>query len=355
MSAPGRDGPAPPGTNTPLEALAPTAEGPQGGRGGSGWKVPALMMGLWLGVSAFLFLWFQAEEADSNCTAPQGATVQVEMGPASSSRHPRETPAGTQPLRIAVAPVVSPEASLARYRPLVNYVASAAGRAPELVQRPSYADVNALLREGRCDLAFVCTYAYVRGSDEFGLRALAVPVVRGRTHYHSLLVVRRDIPARDIWDTRGLRFAGADILSFTGWIYPSYLLAQRDEDIEHFYGSASVTGGHDRALEAVASGVADVAAVDDLVYEEVLANDPSIAQRVRVVAKSPPFGMPPVVAGPSVSPETAARVQDVLVHAHETDAGRRVLQASGFDRFAKPNLDDYDAIRSIASQVRGER
>jgi len=63
------------------------------------------------------------------------------------------------PLRVAVAAVISPEGTVDSYRPLLNYLGTKLGRPIELVQRRTYAEVNDLIRDGKVDLAFVCTRA----------------------------------------------------------------------------------------------------------------------------------------------------------------------------------------------------
>ena len=60
-------------------------------------------------------------------------------------------------VRIAIAPVISPEKSLTLYRRFVDYVAEKMGKAPVCLQRDTYLQVNDLVRFGRCDLAMVCT------------------------------------------------------------------------------------------------------------------------------------------------------------------------------------------------------
>ena len=66
-------------------------------------------------------------------------------------------------LRIGVAAVLSPEGTVESYAELADYLGEQLDRPAELVQRRTYAEVNALIDAGDVDLAFVCTSAYVRG------------------------------------------------------------------------------------------------------------------------------------------------------------------------------------------------
>ncbi|MBI3911913.1 MAG: PhnD/SsuA/transferrin family substrate-binding protein [Armatimonadetes bacterium] len=62
---------------------------------------------------------------------------------------------GKVALRVAVAPVISPKETLASYSDLVDYLGKRLGRPSVLLQGSSYAEVNELVRYGKCDLAFV--------------------------------------------------------------------------------------------------------------------------------------------------------------------------------------------------------
>ncbi len=102
----------------------------------------------------------------------------------------KDDPALTRPpLRMAIAGVISPKATIQSYEWLRAYLSEKLDRPVELVQRPTYADVNDLLRTGQAELGLVCTYAYVKGNREFGLELLAAPEVEGKTTYRSLVIV----------------------------------------------------------------------------------------------------------------------------------------------------------------------
>ncbi|MBI5529307.1 MAG: PhnD/SsuA/transferrin family substrate-binding protein [Deltaproteobacteria bacterium] len=261
-------------------------------------------------------------------------------------------PAGDGPaLRVAIAPVVSPETSLGLYHGLVDYLAERTGRRGVMIQRHSYSEINSIARHGSCDLAFVCTYAYVQGNRDFGLQLLAVPQVRGRTTYQSFVIVRKEQKADSILDMKGTRLASTDILSNTGWLYPEYVLHKNGHDIHEFFSEIIFTRGHDRAIRAIASGVADCAAIDSVVYEQVTAEDPSLAEALRVIGRSPEFGMPPFTVPPGTDAALRDRLRDVLLGMHENANGRAVLSRIGVDRFLRANDADYAAVREMIATV----
>lgn len=257
----------------------------------------------------------------------------------------------TNPLRVAVAAVISPKGNVESYSGLLDYIGRKLNRPVELVQRQTYAEVNDLVARGQVDLAFVCTSAYVMGQREFGMELLVAPQVNGETVYYSLLIVPADSAARTMSDLRGKVFAFTDPMSLSGRLYPTYLVQSLGATPETFFQQTFFTYSHDNAIKAVANKVADGANVDSLVYDFLVARDPSMGQRTRVIHRSPPFGIPPVVVNPHLDPPLKTRLRQILVNAAEDAEGRALLQALMIDRFVVVADEIYDSARALEAQV----
>jgi phosphonate transport system substrate-binding protein len=224
-------------------------------------------------------------------------------------------------------------------------------RPVERVQRRTYSEVNDLVRRGEVDIAFVCTSSYLVGSREFGMQLLAAPQVDGNVDYHALIIVPAYSSAQSMADLRGKIFAFTDPISFSGRVYPTYLLHQMGEKTETFFAHTFFTYSHDDAIQAVASGMADGASVDSLVYEFALKRDPTLSSRIRVIYTSPPFGMPPVVVSPDIRPQLRAQLDDVLLNMHLDVDGRAALQALDYERFVQVSKDDYRSAETVETAV----
>lgn len=280
--------------------------------------------------------------------APAGVQPLIRL----SDLEPLEVPTSdVPPLRVAVAAVLSAQSTAETYQPLLDYLSAKLGRPVELVQRRTYGEINQLIEDGEVDVAFVCTGAYVTGRDEFGMRLLAAPQVNGATVYYSNLIVPSDSPAQSLADLRGGVFAFTDPMSTTGRMYPTYLVQRLGTTPERFFSRTYFTYSHDEAIRAVAGGLADGAAVDSLVYDSVVRRDPALGAKVRVVDRSPPFGIPPVVVGPSVRPQVAAQVAEILMGMSADPEGRRALEAMQIDGFVPIEDSAYDSVRTLMKEV----
>lgn len=255
------------------------------------------------------------------------------------------------PLRVAIAAVISPKGTLESYSPLLDYLEAKLNRPVELIQRRTYLEVNDLIEHGEVDLAFVCTSAYVQGHDTFGMELLVAPQVDGKTTYNSLLIVPTDSAAQSMADLRGKVFAFTDPISLSGRIYPTFVVQQLGFTPEEFFARTFFTYSHDEAIRAVASGLADGAAVDSLVYEFAVARDPSLKEKVRVIHTSPDFGIPPVVVSPFTRPQVKLELQTLLLGMASDPEARAALASIGVDDFVLIDDSAYDGVRILLEEI----
>jgi phosphonate transport system substrate-binding protein len=246
-------------------------------------------------------------------------------------------------LRFSVAGMQSPQDTFAAYSRFLERLEAKLEVEIALVQRRTYQEVNELLASGQLDAALVCTGGYVdlERRSPGAVELVAVPVVHGRSTYQSYIVVPAASRARELSDLSGKRFAFTDELSLSGFGYPSHLLRTMGADAVTFFGSVTFTHSHDRSIDAVAKGVVDGAAVDSLIYDDLVRSAPDIRAATRVIHQSPPYGVAPVVVSTRIPPERRAAIRNALLHLHEDPEARAALGLVGFDRFSAPEPGLY--------------
>ncbi len=301
---------------------------------------------LWLAVSGLLLLLSLGSGCQSQ---PKAKRVRLHY----TEQLATETVgySGRLPLRVAVAAIISPQSTYTTYRSLLDYLGKDLGRSSQLVQRSTYAAINELVRVGQVDMAFVCTRAYVEGHDSFGMELLVVPQIHGQAVYHSYLIVSSKADIYSLAELRGHSFAFTDPLSNTGHLVPVYLLGQMGENPETFFDRTIFTYSHDNSIHSVAEGVVDAAAVDSLVYDQLVQQDPSVAEKTRIIYQSPPYGAPPVVVHPNLDQDLKEDLQQKLLHLHEDPEGQQILKKIGIDRFVLPADSAYDTVRVMMEEV----
>lgn len=258
------------------------------------------------------------------------------------------------PLRVAIAAVISPEGTAESYALLLAYLEEELGRPVEVEQRRTYAEVNDLVETGEVDLAFVCTSAYIAGRKDFDMKLLVAPVVNGETFYHSQLIVPAESAAASMADLRGKVFAFTDPMSFTGRVYPTYLLQEIGETSGDFFQRTFFTYSHDDAIRAVANGLADGAAVDSLVLNFALARDSDLQNKINIIHTSPAFGIPPVVVSPNTRPQLRVELEAIFLNMHKNPEGMDALGALDIDRFTLVSVALYDQVEEITMSSASE-
>lgn len=290
----------------------------------------------------------------AGCTQVPYPEAAVDMTPPRAPPPATDSPSARPPLRISVAAILSPQDTFSSYSRLFDLLGRRLGVPVQFVQRRTYSEVDDLLAEGKVDAALVCTGGYLDLLHRApgAVAVLAVPVVGGRSTYHSLVIVPAGASASSLAELAGKRFAFTDELSFSGHIYPSRLLHGQGHDPAHFFASTTFTRSHDRSIDAVSRGIVDGAAVDSLVYDALAVRDPSLRERTRIVDRSPPYGIMPFVVSTQVSPSVRERLREELLRLHLDPEAAPLLRELHIDRFIPPDPGLYDAAAAVMGIAR---
>lgn len=252
-------------------------------------------------------------------------------------------------LRFAIGTRISPRAMVEGRQRLAAWLGARLGRGVSVAQRETYAETNDLLARGEVDFALVCSGAFVALPAQT-IELLAAPSTKGTATYHSLVLVRKNDQATSFEDLRGRRFAFVDTLSLTGRLYPESLARKAGGA---FFTDSVYTHSHTESIRMVTTGRVEAAAVDSLVFDLMVHDDPELSSRVRVLVKSPAFGSPPIVARRGLDPSLVEAMRVTLLHMHEDEKGRALLAELGFDKFVPVDHRAYESVRHIRMQAYG--
>ena len=247
-------------------------------------------------------------------------------------------------LKIAVSAMISPTETIVYYEDLLEYISKKTNHPIELVQRETYEEINDLVESQYLDAAFVCSGAYIDGREKFGMELLVAPVVKGKPVYYSYIIVPIDSGATSFEDLRGKKFAFTDEMSNSGKLSPTYMLALINETPDSFFSEYIFTYSHDKSIEAVAKGLVDGAAVDSLIWDYNSAKNPVYTNKTKIISKSQPYGIPPIVVHPDTNPDFKIELQNILLTMHEDPEGADILKQINIDKFTITNERVYDSI-----------
>lgn len=250
-------------------------------------------------------------------------------------------------LRVAIAPVISPKSSIVFYSDLIKYLSSRAGIEIDILQKGTYSETVELLRSGLCDMAFICSGAYVSARREFSLEVLVEPVVYGKPKYHSYLIVPADSGVKSMKELRGKNFAFTDPLSLSGYLYPLSVLKKDGENPDTYFSKVIFTKSHDYSIQAVAQKIVDAASVDSLVYEYLKIENESYVLQTKVISVSEPLSIPPVVVRGNLDAGVKKKILSTLLSMHLDELGLNIMRNIHVDSFVLPLAGDYDDVETI--------
>ena len=273
--------------------------------------------------------------------------VVVDFAKTVTVEKPENRPTEAPAIRFAIAAMISPKDTVVYYRQLLDYIARNIGRDVQFIQRKTYGEINELLGKGQIDLAFICSGPYVTGKEKYGFELLATPEVQKSHFYQSYLIVNKASQFKGLEELRGQVFAFTDPDSNTGKLVPTYWLSQMAERPETFFSKTIYTYSHDNSILAVAKSLVDGAAVDSLIWEYYHRKNPVFTSKTRIIHKSEPYGIPPIVASSFLASDLKNRVRQVLFSMHRDPGGQKILSELMIDRFTPPRDAWYDSIRSI--------
>jgi len=89
------------------------------------------------------------------------------------------------------------------------------------------------------------------------------------------------------------------------------------------------------------------------VYDFAIRREPALRDKTRVIHRSPPFGIPPVVVRPDARPQLKAELRQALLDLGDDPrgAGKAALQAIGVDRFILIDDSAYDSVRDVLNRA----
>lgn len=243
-------------------------------------------------------------------------------------------------LIVAFSPIIDAEDGYTKFLPLINHLEASLNISVQSIFNEKYRDTYRLFKEKKVDIAFICTGLYVLGQRNNLFDLWVVPRINNKVTYQSYIITSGSIKAESFEDLRGLSFAFTDELSLTGYFYPTY----RTQGQNKFWRSEIFSGNHTRSVQMVQQGIVDAASVDGIVFDDLITNSPQKYNNVRIVEKSSPFGIPPLVISRHVNAKERKQMEQFFLNLDKTPKGLQLLNGLKIEKFEKPQSKNYISV-----------
>lgn len=245
---------------------------------------------------------------------------------------------------IAIASMTSPKETFIYYGDLIKYISEKVGHPIYIKQKKTYEEVNVLLENSEVDFAFICSGAFADNHDNGKIKLLVAPMIDEKITYNAYIISHKDSKIDKFEDFDNNSFAFTDPLSNTGRLYPLKKLSLMDKNEDEFFLKTIYTYGHDISIQMVNRGIIDGASVHGLIFEYLSLYQPEKVENIKVVEKSEPYGIPPVVIPAALSKKCAEAYKNIFLNIHNDSIGKKILDKLNIDKFVVVDDKIYTSV-----------
>jgi ABC-type phosphate/phosphonate transport system substrate-binding protein len=230
------------------------------------------------------------------------------------------------------------------WRQLLTAISESAGASLTYLEHRPPAPLAELWGREDMGAVFMCGLPYARSAARPAIVAAPVPsapAFEGRPLYWSELVVRADSGFERIEDTFGHRIALTALESQSGCLAALYYLMAVGRKGALYREVIEPRVTPLGAMTAVTEGLADVAPIDSYAFSLAQQYIPELTSQLRVVARTAPTPIPPIVSSRPVQPS----LESAFLEAHKKASMAPLMAKLQLQRFARPDRDAYDLLK----------
>ena len=255
-------------------------------------------------------------------------------------------------LRVSAIPDEAPSELQRKFKPLGEYLKAKTGMDVQFTPVTDYAAVVEGLASKKIDLAWLGGFTFVQA--RLRTEGQAVPIVQRAEDekFTSKFIVPIDSPIKTVADLKGHTFAFGAPSSTSGSLMPRYFLQQQGIVPERDFKTVAFSGAHDATVAFVASGRADAGALNTSVLDKLVEAKNPNAEKVRVLATTPPFFDYNWTVRPGLDPVVTKKLTDAFLALDASKpADKEILDLQRASKFIPTRTSNYDGIEAAGKSA----
>jgi phosphonate transport system substrate-binding protein len=257
--------------------------------------------------------------------------------------------AAVEPLRIGMVPDAgATQVSVEEKAPLQKYLEHELGRPVILIIPTNYNATVEGIGNGSLDIAYFGGLTYVKAHARYG----AVPLVQRDVdrQFHSLFITRKGSGIANLKQLAGKTFCFGDINSTSGHLYPFLAMKQVGISPDKSLKSFRYTGSHPATAQAVSLGACDAGAMDQTVFQSLVAEGKLNGAQLTVFYTTPAFADYVWAARKGLSPADAEAFDNALLR---LQPGRddQILDILRGKHFVRADNAEYGDVERVAKEL----
>jgi len=252
-------------------------------------------------------------------------------------------------LRVSAIPDEAPTELQRKFKPLGDYLKQETGMDVQFIPVTDYAAVVEGLATNKLDLAWLGGFTYVQA--RIRTNGGAVPIVQRAedAKFTSRFIVPTASTAKTLADLKGKTFAFGAPSSTSGSLMPRYYLLQAGIDPERDFKSVAFSGAHDATVAFVAAGRAEAGVLNASVMDKLLETKNPNAEKVRVLAITPPYYDYNWTVRPGLDPALTKKLTDAFLKLDPVNpAMKEIMDLQRASKFIATQNSNYDGIEAAA-------
>ncbi len=242
------------------------------------------------------------------------------------------------------------------WRPLLDDMSKAIGATVEPHFASNYSALVEEMRQGRSQAAWLSAQPAITAIDTADAEMVARTVnLNGADSYHSTLIVKKGsgLTLVDVLACgQRYRFGLGDPQSTSGTLVPMTFLFNPRGIQPNLCFQTVKTGNHETNAFEVAAGVLDVATSNTVTASELRRRNPTIADQIEEIWRSPPIPEGGILVRGNLDPALKEKIRSFFLtygqgSGTEADRQRRVLAGLSYSRFSAADDNYLDPVREL--------
>jgi phosphonate transport system substrate-binding protein len=247
-------------------------------------------------------------------------------------------------LRVALLPDENAATLIQNAQPLKAYLEKTLKKDIELVVTTDYSSMIEAMRFGRIEIAYFGPFSYVLAKSKApNIEPFAVGVEKGTPFYNSVIIASAGGPVSKVEDIKGKNFGYGDQASTSSHLIPRAFLLKNGLEGNKDYRVVHL-GTHDGVARAVQNEQVHAGALSKAIFENLVARKTIDAEKLKVVAVTPPIPNYPMVMQGNLAPQLKEAIRGAFLEMKD----REVLKSFRAEGFAATDDKAYDVLRETA-------
>jgi len=260
------------------------------------------------------------------------------------------TPALAQEvLRISAIPDEAPTELQRKFKPLGEYLSKETGMKVEFTPVTDYAAVVEALATKKIDMAWLGGFTYVQ--TKIRTNGTANPIIQRveDEKFTSVFIVPADSPLKTLSELKGKTMAFGSPSSTSGHLMPRYFLMQAGINPDKDFKNIAFSGAHDATVAFVASGKADVGALNASVWVKLNEAKNPNALKSKVLSTTPPYFDYNWTVRGDLDPVTVKKITEAFLKLDANNPNHKeIMDLQRSSKYVTTKSSNYDDIEKAA-------